>query len=571
MNKGSEFSTSSITIPPNSTATTLSFTKSWRQKDPPPDGGSDCNIEGWWKKTVNDVVFCAVGTAKTIFDQYPTHINRIADQVVYLRGQTGYPDVVKYILLVEKFDWDIPPDAPPTMKGESRAVANSDLGRFVIPRSRFYWNPESLVETATHETGHLVDWLDGVDVINNGKPDHFKFSYDTSFIWANHLAVVSGTISGYLAKDPAELYAEIFTSLFFKYNPPNFVFREEINYVTTNFMLDKILYTPLSYSMELSQPIPADETYPDSWFDANPTEKDPGIQLGTGTIGHNALIYIVKAVAESNNLQSPFPGTVQTKAGEERAIPYNDIYFGKFMPVGVFSLRLKDHAGQTMGNTNIVVSGATKTTRLKKDFNVFSDGSGDFLDINGTAVILETPVGTNKIVDIPAMPSYYQGAGWLGQKTDIIQGSNPVINLGFKQHFDPIKPNPMPVGSTLSDTSKMISKTITGRIVTPLVKSAENMKRYPDLGGPANAPTPFFVVGGSGERDEEHTLNLKWGTMGTYTIKNTFINMTSIADQDDQRAYGPVNKTCTRDYSKPGGKNLYGQIAPYTATPAGCY
>lgn len=420
------------------TSTSVTITKNFRNGVKPPDYGPECTGAGLTRKEVGvtKVVFCAMGTAYTIFDQYPDQINKMADQIAYLRTQTGFPNLVRYILLQEQITWTNVDDPPSGTTAFGGAVANPEYGRFVFPRSRFYHSIDENLDFVTHETGHLVDYLKGKDITDsNGQKDRNEFSWETSLYWARNIAVKSKAAQGYWTYDYDEFYAEIFDALFAKNSNGIFIYREKLFYLATNFLLDKDSYILVDYPyIAPTSPAPKNEDLPKSWFDNHPSSQESTIKMGTGTIGQDALIYAIKAVAESNHLQNPFSGTVQLDGTQWRTVSYTDIYFGKYMSTGLVPIVLKECnlSEYCTDPTDVTIGDVIKNTRIWHSSDVFSDKSGDLFDLTGTVVMMVVPAGTQTI-----SVSGFQSGAIKPTSVPIIPGANPIVfidangNLGF--------------------------------------------------------------------------------------------------------------------------------------------
>lgn len=483
------------------------------------------------------VVFCVFPSISQNLSAYPTidqQITITADEIIRLRGITGLVDTPKAVFL--------------TNEGVSGPGGHADLKNNIMDIWLASLSDQKSIDNylsiIDHEFGHFVDFSRGKSftVANLDPtlniPGQICFplssselkcpsSLDYAFTAAFENLVTTSTVLGYASEVEIEFFADFFSALVSNRN----ALPEKTKYYLTNYMLN----VPSSFLINSG---------------------NKSFISKQNNISHNNLMYAYKFVASKVPVDQFFPGTLyddfslnpneaenNTKINNYRAA----INSAKYMSVGVVSIRLKDHTGRPMEKQTVELAGEKILTRLKKDSGVFSDGFGDLFDTTGTAVSLGSGVGTNKLVDIPTMVSYYQGAGWLGQKTDIIQGSNAVINLGFTLRkiypvsvaTIPMGPFGPPTGATLKITSN-----ITGKQFGPVTKG--KMTRYPLVGtvnGFGDSSSKFeMVLGGNPLRKEEYAMS-NWG-------KYTLLNVPNFAS--DRGILFLKGRCGTADYTKTG-------------------
>lgn len=463
-------------------------------------------------RIVNGIVFCYKESDEGFIDQNLSKIQVIASEINRLRSLTGYSDIPRYVWIG---------------KLNSVAAAEAVWEKWGINLHNEHLSDDTLSDilpTINHEFGHLVDFKNSWKEPSSSSARNFCWQTSTdwvtcpassskSFIAAYEVALKNKVLSRYATTNNLEMFAEFFAGLVTKGYPAGS--GEKFRYVIEN----KLLFNTY-YNFHLSSISPF----------GSPSSQ-------------NSLMFVYKFVAKLSSQNEYFPGSIGTGPPYD-AYDYQAIDQGKYMTAGVVSIILRDHTRKMMENTNVSVGGTTLTTRLKKTSGVFSDGSGDLFDTTGTNVILNAPIDSQLVNVSP--PDYYQGAVWLGQKVNIIQGSNPVTDLSFWLHQD------KPVLNGRSDIAgfgaegKVISKT-NGRQVAPIVKG--QMTRYPDLGtlggvvDTTNATKTHldFVLGGDPSRDEKFYL------AGVGRVNN--LNIPKIS-HTTPGVWFQSGKTCTYDYSK---------------------
>lgn len=423
----------------------------------------------YYGKDVEGVLFCTDTNTPNLINDNLTDLFIAATQIKFLKDQTGLP-YLPTIYLVNDIYWHRTANGNPPA-GYVEFGANS-----IVLKAASVGDDRVI----THEFGHLVDWEKGfygkspasypillddckLNVVNYNFrcPASAYKDFNEAYIYARNNSYDLGS-EGYMNTNRHEMFAEFFAGLFVPWevnpDPPYTTFssREKLRYTIENLLLGNF-----SYQLTFNSKIFAKS----NWDSLVSTHKQ------------NVLIYLYKFVAKSSNVDEYFPGTVE-RWGQGKIVK------GEFMKTGFVSFKLADHANRPMEKTNISVALLYKMTRLKKDSNVFSDGTGDLFDTTGTAIIPIVPKGTGKIVDIPTPPDYYQGAVFSRMTRDIRQGANPVIDLSYANMSPPYiyYDSPTPI-STIGVTGKILfytEKNDPYRWALPIKKGA--VSRYPELG-----------------------------------------------------------------------------------------
>lgn len=321
------------------------------------------NKGGAVRATIDGITFCSPWWDTNGY----WNLQVIADQINFLQENTGYYNIGNLIYL--------------DPLGMFSGVGGQYLGEGVIllDSAASAIMPRPII---THEFGHGVD-LEGNAVIPRVRWSGLTFG--SSYLCE------SAALIGYGARNDDELFAEIFTALW--YTDPNktgqFIKREKLRYLIENFLL----FSPYEFNFGSSA----------DWTDLNTDFGTTSIITGRGGLpAQNAWMYAYKYVAYYSNVDQYFPGQIgHPDYQDQSTMPTTDaigiltkwVLLGNYMDVGVVSLALVDCQPRLIGGMKVKFAATTVQTRFKKDSGVFSDGSGDLFDITGTAVIFPVPTG----------------------------------------------------------------------------------------------------------------------------------------------------------------------------------
>jgi len=430
-------------------------------------------------------------------------------RIVYLNlpmpkdwAATGYADTQNSIMrLSGLLAWNNKDE------NQIRSVIDHEFGHFVdtergelTSASSLFLDGRDIFKIACTKVTDVMKSSDGTEI----KPAVYKCpaSWDFAFRSAFEIAKANRLITDYAVTDPMEMYAEIFASMV----DPKTAQSDKLKYFIENYLLDG----SANYKTEMDL---------------------SSIQHLQKTVFQNILIYIYDFVLQKSFVKSYFPVTLYKdydfslteEAADGKIMGYNSkIMNANFTDKSIITVKILDHAGNPMENTNFAIGPAKSTSRLKKEAGSFSDGSGELFETTGTAIVLAGPVSDQNVTLTP--PDYYN-VPFIGQKVTLKPGAN---YLELKYH------KLTTIYGIMNGPSDGVFRGIfqlnSGTKLTGTLKGS--ISRYPDEG--TNGPMePFKINGGFGiavpklppDLHQYYNIGYLYGGSGdsVFPIKETLI------------------------------------------------